>query len=68
MGFEEKFDAKSDQASGEIKETLGKVTDNEQLEAEGKGENAAGKGKEFIADAKEAISDGIDSIKAKFTK
>lgn len=39
---EEKFDAKRDQISGKIKETVGHLTDDKSLEAEGKAEHTKG--------------------------
>lgn len=41
---EEKFE----QAKGNIKETIGDVTDNKDLKAEGKGDKASGKAKEIV--------------------
>lgn len=40
---EEKFNAKIDQVGGKVKETLGKVSDDKELETEGKVEKVAGK-------------------------
>ena len=65
---EEKFDAKLDQASGQVKETVGKATGDERTEAEGKSEKAAGKAKEFVNDVKETIDGAVEGIKDAFDK
>lgn len=38
MGFDDKLDNAKDEKFGQAKEAYGKATDNEQLEAEGKGD------------------------------
>lgn len=38
MGLDDKFDNKAEELKGQAKETTGKATDNEDLEAEGKGD------------------------------
>ncbi len=38
MGLDDKFDNKADELKGKAKEHTGKATDDEQLEAEGKGD------------------------------
>lgn len=38
MGFDDKLDNAKDEKLGQAKEAYGKATDNEQLEAEGKGD------------------------------
>lgn len=65
---EEKFDAKLDQASGQVKETVGKATGDKRTEAEGKSEKAAGKAKEFVNDVKETIDGAVEGIKDAFDK
>jgi uncharacterized protein YjbJ (UPF0337 family) len=41
MGLDDKIGNKAEEAGGEVKEHVGKATDNEQLEAEGKGDQAS---------------------------
>ena len=65
---EEKFDAKLDQVSGKVKETVGKVTGDKHTETEGKTEHASGKVKEFVADIKDTIDGAVDGIKNTFDK
>ena len=65
---EEKFDAKLDQASGQVKETVGKATGDKRTESEGKSEKVAGKAKEFVNDVKETIDGAVEGIKDAFDK
>lgn len=54
---------KMDQTKGSIKESVGKVTNNESLENEGKQDKVAGKAKEKTEDAKNSVNDAIDKFK-----
>lgn len=62
---EEKFEAKADQLKGSVKEGVGKLTGDKELEAEGTADKLIGKGKELVDDAKEIVEGAIDSIKDK---
>ncbi|EHJ56242.1 hypothetical protein HMPREF9318_00109 [Streptococcus urinalis FB127-CNA-2] len=62
---EEKFEAKADQLKGSVKEGVGKLTGDKELEAEGTAGKVIGKGKELVDDAKEIVEGAIDSIKDK---
>jgi uncharacterized protein YjbJ (UPF0337 family) len=42
---------------GKIKEEIGRVTKNPNLEGEGKGEKIAGKGQKWIGGAEEAVGE-----------
>ncbi|MFC8511178.1 CsbD family protein [Streptomyces sp. NPDC057411] len=42
MSGEQKSKAKGEQAKGKVKEAVGRMTDNERLEAEGRAEQAKG--------------------------
>lgn len=53
MGADDKFDAKSDKATGKIKETAGDLTGDERLEAEGKGDQGKGHLKEAAENVKD---------------
>lgn len=55
----------ADQAKGRIKQAAGDLTANDDLEREGKIDEAAGKAKERIGDAKESLEDAVDSVKKK---
>ena len=56
-------DNKFEQAKGNVKETVGNVTDNKDLEKEGKEDNASGKVKETIDNVKDKAKDFVDNIK-----
>ena len=54
---------KFEQAKGNIKETVGNATNNEDLKQEGKKDKASGKAKEVVDDAKNKASEVIDKFK-----
>lgn len=62
---EEKFDAKVEKVSGNVKEGLGKLTGDKRTESEGKLEQVTGEVKEKLADAKDAVKGAIDGLKNK---
>jgi uncharacterized protein YjbJ (UPF0337 family) len=43
MGADDKIDNKSEELGGKVKEGVGKATDNESLEAEGKADQSSSK-------------------------
>ncbi|PII83797.1 general stress protein CsbD [Leucobacter sp. OLJS4] len=53
MSAGDKIKAAAEKAAGQLKETVGKVTDNDELIAEGKAEQAKGTVKDTVADAKD---------------
>lgn len=65
MTENEKFDSQKDQLAGKVKEAGGKLTDDKELEAEGKTQNTAGKAKEKLADAKDTAKGAVDALKRK---
>ena len=68
MGFEEKFDAAKDKASGKAKEVIGDLTNDDQKKAEGQGEQAKGDVKSRVESVKDGLSDAADGIKDAFKK
>jgi uncharacterized protein YjbJ (UPF0337 family) len=52
---QDKAEGKMHQVKGKIKETVGKVVGNKDLEAEGKGENLGGKVQEKVGDVKKVV-------------
>ncbi|HDA3696668.1 TPA: CsbD family protein [Staphylococcus aureus] len=56
-------ESKFDQFKGNVKETVGNVTDNKELEKEGQQDKATGKAKEVVKNAKNKITDAIDKLK-----
>jgi len=57
MGTDDKARHKGEELKGSIKEGVGKVTDNESLEAEGKGEKWSGKVKGAVDDVVDDLTD-----------
>ena len=64
MSTEEKFN----QAAGSIKEGVGKLIGNKELESEGAAEKVASKVKEVAEDAKDAIEGAVEGVKNIFKK
>ena len=54
---------KSDQVKGQVKEAVGSLTDDKDLESEGRANRRAGATKEKVADAKDKIEEVIDKAK-----
>lgn len=63
MEFDDKVKNKSDQASGKVKETLGKLTDNEELEAEGRLKHDKAKLAEAAEKVKKSVQDAADDVR-----
>ncbi len=57
MGADDKIQNMAEKAGGKIKETVGKVTDNERLEAEGRADQA----KADVKQAGEKVKDAFTS-------
>lgn len=53
----DRAEAGMDKVKGSTKEAVGKMTDNERLEAEGKADKAKGHVKDAVEDAKDAFKD-----------
>jgi uncharacterized protein YjbJ (UPF0337 family) len=53
----------ADDLKGRVKEAAGDLTDNEDLEREGKTDRAAGKAKEMLGDATDKAEDAVDAVK-----
>ena len=55
MGADDKIDAKSDQRKGQVKEGVGRATDDHELEAEGHGDQAKGNLKQAAEKVKDVF-------------
>lgn len=55
MSAEDKIKAAADKVSGQVKETVGKMTDNDKLVAEGKADKVKGEAKGAVEDVKDAF-------------
>ena len=58
----------NDDLKGRIKEAAGVLSDNDDLQAEGKRDQQAGKAKQAVDKASDAINNGIDAAREKLTK
>ncbi len=52
-----------DKAAGKAKELMGKATDNERLEGEGKAQNTAGKAKHGVEEAAGAAKGAVRGVR-----
>jgi uncharacterized protein YjbJ (UPF0337 family) len=52
----------SDEMKGHAKEAAGDLTDNDDLQREGKADQASSTAKDFVEDVKDKINDAIDSL------
>jgi len=64
MGLDDKTENKFDEAKGQVKETTGRATGNESLEAEGRGDQAGAKTKQAGEKVKDAAQDVKDAFKS----
>lgn len=55
----------TDDAKGRVKEAAGDVTGDDDLEKEGKHDQAAGKVKDVADSAKDKVDDAVDSVRDK---
>lgn len=55
MSAEDKMKAAAEKVTGHVKETVGKVTDNDKLVAEGKADQAKGTVRDTVEDVKDAF-------------
>jgi uncharacterized protein YjbJ (UPF0337 family) len=55
VAFDDKVDNKTEEYSGKVKEGVGRATDDEQLEAEGKADQSSSKLKQAVENVKDAF-------------
>jgi uncharacterized protein YjbJ (UPF0337 family) len=55
----------TDKITGHVKETVGDLTDNKDLESEGKADRQAGEVKEHLDHAKDKVEEVVDKAKDK---
>lgn len=63
----DEVEGKFDRAKGSVKETVGDVLGDDEMEAEGKAENAKGDAQETWGKAKRKVGDAADAVKDIFT-
>jgi uncharacterized protein YjbJ (UPF0337 family) len=57
VSTDDKIDAKADEVKGKVKETTGHVTNDEDLEADGQGDQTKGNLKQGVEKVKDAFKD-----------
>lgn len=57
MGFDDKVDNKAEEVGGKVKEDVGRATDNDRLEAEGKVDQSSANIKQAGEKVKDAFRD-----------
>ncbi len=67
MGIADDAKNKAEELKGRGKEAAGSVTNDDELKAEGKGDQASANTKQKLADAADAVKDKVDDIKDKLT-
>ena len=55
MAFDEKVDNKAQELGGKVKEGVGRATDDERLEAEGRADQSGSKLKQAVENVKDAF-------------
>ncbi|HEV7473912.1 MAG TPA: CsbD family protein [Pyrinomonadaceae bacterium] len=58
----DELEGKLDQAKGSVKETVGRVTNDRDLEAEGNADRAGGKVQEGFGTAKRKVGEAIEDV------
>jgi uncharacterized protein YjbJ (UPF0337 family) len=58
----DEVDGKLDQAKGKTKETIGRAIDDDELEAEGRAEDAGGNIKEGFGKARRKVGETIEDV------
>jgi uncharacterized protein YjbJ (UPF0337 family) len=58
----DEVEGKLDRAVGAVKDKVGEVTGNRDLEAEGEAQNAEGKGEEAWGKLKRGVGDAVDAV------
>ena len=62
MGLDDKISNAAEEAKGKVKETAGKATDDERLEAEGKGDQASANIKQAGENVKDTFRHGLRAM------
>jgi uncharacterized protein YjbJ (UPF0337 family) len=59
----DKMKHQAEEAKGRLKETAGDATDNERMQAEGRGEQSSAQAKQAGDKVKDALADGKESLR-----
>jgi len=63
MGVGKKISNAAEEAAGKAKETIGRVTGNKSLEAEGVADQGAAKAKKAVEKVKDVVEDTVKKVK-----
>jgi uncharacterized protein YjbJ (UPF0337 family) len=58
----DKIKGMANEAAGNVKQGVGKATDNDRLHAEGKAQERKGEGQQIVGDAKDSVKKAVDKI------
>lgn len=58
----DEVEGKLDQAKGKVKETIGRATDDDQLESEGRADHAGGKVQEGFGKGRRKVGEAIEDV------
>jgi uncharacterized protein YjbJ (UPF0337 family) len=58
----DKVKGMANEAVGNVKQGVGKATDNDKLRAEGKAQEVKGEAQQTVGDAKDAVKKGVDKV------
>jgi uncharacterized protein YjbJ (UPF0337 family) len=58
----DKVKGMANEAVGNVKQGVGKATDNDKLRAEGKAQEVKGEAQQAVGDAKDAVKKGVDKV------
>ena len=64
-GTTDKVKGLANEAAGNVKQAVGKATDNERLQAEGKAQELKGEAQQAVGKGKDAFETAVDSAKSK---
>lgn len=68
MSLGDRINNKAEDLGGKAKEATGRATGDEQLEAEGRGDQAKAGLKDAVEDVKDAVGGAVDKVKGAFRK
>ena len=63
MGLDDKISNSAENLGGKAKEAAGDITGNDQLEAEGKGDQLKSKAKDAVENVKDKASEAVNKLK-----
>jgi uncharacterized protein YjbJ (UPF0337 family) len=58
----DKIKGMANEAAGNVKQGVGKATDNDKLRAEGKAQEIKGETQQKVGEAKDAVKKGVDKV------